>query len=72
MQYLMGTNGVIVDFVEEITQAVSNTIKQSKDDGDKEGLTGGNGKEVQVSLKIQFSQREMSFLLNLIPKLMQR
>ncbi|XP_028785234.1 glycerophosphodiester phosphodiesterase GDPD2 [Neltuma alba] len=71
MQYLMGIDGVIVDFVEEITEAVSNTIKQSKDDGDEEGLAEGKGK-THVNLKPQFSREEMSFLLNLIPKLMQR
>lgn len=63
MQYLMGVDGVIVDFVQEITEAVSNTILRKQSEvGDLEGLVEGNQKP-------QFSQKELSFLLKLIPQL---
>ncbi|XP_061359773.1 glycerophosphodiester phosphodiesterase GDPD1, chloroplastic-like isoform X2 [Gastrolobium bilobum] len=70
LQHLMGIDGVIVDFVQEITQAVADMIKPTKVGGDVEGLTEGIGK-VQVNSKPQFSQLELSFLLKLIPQLIQ-
>ncbi|KAB5516227.1 hypothetical protein DKX38_026875 [Salix brachista] len=66
MQHLMGIDGVIVDLVQEITEAVSDLIKPSKM-GEEEG---GDG-EMEVKSKPQFSQRELSFLLKLIPELIQ-
>lgn len=67
MQQLMGVEGVIVDLVKEITEAVSDLMKPSKE-GDEESLTEGVG-QMQVKSKPQFSQRELSFLLKLIPEL---
>lgn len=61
MQHLMGIDGVIVDFVKEITDAVSDLLKPSNDEG-----LGEEGKT-----KPQFSQKELSFLLKLIPELVQ-
>ncbi|KAJ6371555.1 hypothetical protein OIU77_001961 [Salix suchowensis] len=66
MQHLMGIDGVIVDLVQEITEAVSDLIKPSKM-GEEEG---GDG-EMEVKSKPQFSQRELSFLFKLIPELIQ-
>ncbi|KAK9108556.1 hypothetical protein Syun_024567 [Stephania yunnanensis] len=59
MQHLIGVDGVIVDFVREITEAVSDFIepreqKLVEEDGIK---------------KPMFSQLELSFLLKLIPEL---
>ncbi|KAL6135950.1 hypothetical protein ACLB2K_068175 [Fragaria x ananassa] len=72
MQHLMGIEGVIVDFVEEITEAVCDMIQKplmaTEDDGDD--LLEGDGK-MQLKSKPQFSQRELSFLLKLIPELIQ-
>ncbi|KAK9927539.1 hypothetical protein M0R45_024720 [Rubus argutus] len=73
MQHLMGIEGVIVDFVQEITEAVCDMIKPSavaEEDGDGDGLLEGDGK-MQVKLKPHFSQWELSFLLKLIPELIQ-
>ncbi|KAJ6420886.1 hypothetical protein OIU84_028294 [Salix udensis] len=67
MQHLMGIDGVIVDLVQEITEAVSDLIKPSKMGEEEEG---GDG-EMEVKSKPQFSQRELSFLLKLIPELIQ-
>uniref|UniRef100_A0A6N2MVR1 glycerophosphodiester phosphodiesterase n=1 Tax=Salix viminalis TaxID=40686 RepID=A0A6N2MVR1_SALVM len=67
MQHLMGIDGVIVDLVQEITEAVSDLIKPSKIGEEEEG---GDG-EMEVKSKPQFSQRELSFLLKLIPELIQ-
>lgn len=64
MQELMGIDGVIVDFVEEIGGAVWEMLKPSKEE-DEQVLKG----EIQ---KPKFSQRELSFLLKLIPELIQQ
>ncbi|CAK7328358.1 unnamed protein product [Dovyalis caffra] len=69
MQHLMGIDGVIVDLVQEITEAVSDLIKPSKEE-EAESLAEGDG-EMQGKSKPQFSQRELSFLLKLIPELIQ-
>jgi len=59
LQHLMGVDGVIADLVQEISEAVSLMIKKqsSKEDDGKE--------------EPKFSQRELSFLLKLIPELIQ-
>lgn len=62
MQHLMGINGVIVDHVKEITEAVSDMIKPSKVDEEE---------EEEVKSNPQFSQKELTFLLKLIPQLIQ-
>ncbi|CAI8613452.1 unnamed protein product [Vicia faba] len=68
MQHLMGIDGVIVDFVQEITEAVADMMKPSKI-GEEEGLSEGIGK-VEGNSKPQFSQLELSFLYKLIPQLL--
>ncbi|KAF6161568.1 hypothetical protein GIB67_009447 [Kingdonia uniflora] len=57
VQHFMGINGVIVDLVREITESVSNLTKEE-------------GKMKTPTIP-NFSQREMSFLLKLIPQLIQ-
>ncbi|KAL9331219.1 hypothetical protein ACSQ67_000829 [Phaseolus vulgaris] len=69
MQHLMGIDGVIVDLVKEITEAVADMIKSTKG-GEGEGLTDGSG-AVQGNTRPQFSQQDLSFLLKLIPQLIQ-
>lgn len=68
MQHLMGIDGVIVDLVQEITEAVSELIKPAK-----EGLgeSAGEVEEGRVELKPLFSKKELAFLLKLIPELIQ-
>lgn len=68
MQHLMGIDGVIVDFVQEITEAVADMMKPSKI-GEEEELSEGIGK-VEGKSKPQFSQLELSFLYKLIPQLL--
>ncbi|GAB2284149.1 Lysophospholipase D gdpd1 [Dionaea muscipula] len=68
MQHLMGIDGVIVDFVEEITEAVNNLIKPAKM-GEEVSLEGSR---VRPDTKPQFSERELSFLLKLFPELIQQ
>ncbi|XP_044466952.1 glycerophosphodiester phosphodiesterase GDPD1, chloroplastic-like [Mangifera indica] len=58
MQNLMGIEGVIVDFVQEITEAVSDMIMPPKADEDNEKLSEGNGK-MEVKGKPEFSKREL-------------
>lgn len=68
IQYLMGIEGVIVDFVQEITEAVCDMINPTQEDGD--ALLEGDAK-MQLKSKPHFTQRELSFLLKLIPELIQ-
>lgn len=56
MQHLMGIEGVIVDHVEEITEAVREMTNRDAHD---------------TKPKPNFSERELSFLLKLIPELIQ-
>ncbi|WOL15897.1 glycerophosphodiester phosphodiesterase GDPD1, chloroplastic-like [Canna indica] len=72
MQHLMGINGVIVDLVQEITEAVSDFIEPALNLED-EGLPNSveQMQQDRASTKPSFSERELSFLLNLIPKLLQ-
>ncbi|XAR58312.1 Glycerophosphodiester phosphodiesterase [Bertholletia excelsa] len=63
MQHLMGVEGVIVDLVKEISEAVSEMISREGE--------AGRGLEHQVKAKPQFSEKELLFLLRLIPELMQ-
>ncbi|PKI57853.1 hypothetical protein CRG98_021756 [Punica granatum] len=69
----MGVKGVIVDFVREITAAVSDFISSSaKEAREGEGLLGkSKGDEEAKVAKPQFSQHELSFLFKLIPELIQ-
>ncbi|KAG8385005.1 hypothetical protein BUALT_Bualt04G0177200 [Buddleja alternifolia] len=75
MQHLMGVEGVIVDLVQEITEAVLKMVKpsplSSSDEGGEEEEILLEGEE-QVQSRPQFSQRELSFLLKLIPELIQQ
>ncbi|XP_021727526.1 glycerophosphodiester phosphodiesterase GDPD1, chloroplastic-like [Chenopodium quinoa] len=63
LQHLMGIDGVIVDFVQDITEAVNNLIKPVKAEEEVSS---------QEDTKPQFSQTELSFLLKLIPELIQQ
>ncbi|KAJ0988772.1 hypothetical protein J5N97_007128 [Dioscorea zingiberensis] len=62
MQHLMGVNGVIVDLVEEITEAVSDFSNSSEEGKENE----------KEETRPNFSRRELAFLLKLIPELVQQ
>ncbi|CAL9178520.1 unnamed protein product [Musa hybrid cultivar] len=64
MQHLMGINGVIVDLVQEITEAVSEFISPDAEDAVEA--------KVKEAWRPKFSQHELSFLLRLIPQLVQQ
>ncbi|KAL6634454.1 hypothetical protein ACP70R_027125 [Stipagrostis hirtigluma subsp. patula] len=68
MQHLMGVNGVIVDLVPEITEAVSELIAVPEPDPDAEN---SSNQAMRGAVTPNFSQREISFLLRLIPELVQ-
>lgn len=59
LQHLMGVDGVIVDRVREISEAVSDLL----------GRGDGDGGSVGRLARPQFSQLELAFLLKLIPEL---
>ena len=73
MQHLMGVDGVIVDRVREIAEAVSAFPAAAGESGSSEG--GGRcerlGAAAAAAGTPSFSTPEMSFLLRLIPELVQ-
>lgn len=78
LQHLMGIDGVCVDYVKDITEALDDLmIKPPVGDVNgnnkevEEGVSGGNDDE-KLEMKPQFSQRELAFLLKLIPQLIQQ
>ncbi|XP_062149941.1 glycerophosphodiester phosphodiesterase GDPD1, chloroplastic-like isoform X2 [Alnus glutinosa] len=68
MEHLMGVDGVIVDLVEEITEAISGWIKPAED-GEQDSFLG---EEVQMQAKTSpgFLQQQLSSLLELPPELL--
>ncbi|KAI3931355.1 hypothetical protein MKX01_040272 [Papaver californicum] len=75
MQYLMGVEGVIVDFVGEITEAVSDLIhpvKKEEEKSEEEASVGEGSGQIQVTNKRpNFTQLELTFLQKLISQLIQ-
>lgn len=68
MQHLMGIEGVIVDFVQEIKEAISDFNETEED---YSSVDGEEIVENRNRLPVKFSDRELSFLLKLIPELIQ-
>lgn len=71
MQHLMGVGGVIVDLVQEISEAVSDYIHAANEGEENSLFEEEAEKRMHVKTKPKFSQRELSFLLKLIPELIQ-
>lgn len=72
IQHLMGVEGVIVDFVRDIKRAVSEFSKTSCEETAEDNSIGGKGiEENRERSAVKFSDRELSFLLKLIPELVQ-
>ncbi|XP_038989344.1 glycerophosphodiester phosphodiesterase GDPD2-like isoform X2 [Phoenix dactylifera] len=71
MQHLMGINGVIVDLVQEIAEAVSDFINPETV-GDESLSNSVKEEKAKESTKLEFSQGELSFLMRLIPELVQQ
>ncbi|KAM0867013.1 hypothetical protein ACQ4PT_042287 [Festuca glaucescens] len=69
MQHLMGVNGVIVDLVPEITKAISDLIAAPQTDMEIEDLSSKVMKDATSTPN--FTHREISFLLRLMPELVQ-
>lgn len=67
MQRFMGIEGIIVDLVNEITEAVSDFIK-NEEEIEEETVFDEDGKLI-VKTKPHFSNEEFSFLLKLIVEL---
>ena len=70
MQHLMGIDGVIVDFVQEISEVVADMVKSTKIGDDKEGLIEGGDVRGKENSKPKFSQQDLSFLYKLIQQLL--
>lgn len=70
MQYLMGIDGVIVDFVEEIIQ--STTLMMIRPPPSSSSPLPSPSKDDDVAItRPEFSQKEISFLLKLLSQLIQ-
>lgn len=73
MQHLMGVDGVIVDLVKEITDAVSEFAAAVAPEPSHENAQAGRFELLDMAapakMTLHFSQREISFLLRLIPEL---
>lgn len=67
LQYLMGVNGVIVDLVEEISNAVADFSKPDLSQSTVFSNSSGIGGQHEA-----FSQQQLGFLLRLIPELIQQ
>ncbi|EAZ07788.1 hypothetical protein OsI_30040 [Oryza sativa Indica Group] len=67
IQYLMGVNGVIVDLVEEISNAVADFSKPVLNQS-----MLGSGVDLVGAKHQAFSQQQLGFLLRLIPELIQQ
>lgn len=67
MQRFMGIEGVIVDLVSEITEAVLDFIKNEEEI--KEEIVFAEDGKLLVKTNPQFSNEEISFLLKLITEL---
>lgn len=65
-QYLMGVNGVIVDLVDEISNAVADFSKPDLSQSTFSNNSGIGG------MHEAFSQQQLGFLLRLIPELIQQ
>jgi glycerophosphodiester phosphodiesterase len=65
LQHLMGVNGVIVDLVEEISNAVAEFSKPSLSQSTFSNSSG-------IGMHEAFSQQQLGFLLRLIPELIQQ
>ena len=71
MQHLMGVDGVIVDLVKEIADAVSEFAAPEPGHGDGQVSMLELDRAAPAKRTPHFSQPEISFLLRLIPELVQ-
>ncbi|XP_010528150.1 PREDICTED: glycerophosphodiester phosphodiesterase GDPD2-like [Tarenaya hassleriana] len=72
MQYVMGIEGVIVDFVAEITEAVTLMIRPPSPSPPSPSPSSDGEEDDFAMAKPNFSQKEMAFLLKLLSELIQQ
>uniref|UniRef100_A0A1J3FD38 glycerophosphodiester phosphodiesterase n=1 Tax=Noccaea caerulescens TaxID=107243 RepID=A0A1J3FD38_NOCCA len=71
MQYVMGIEGVIVDFVEEITESVNLRMIRPSSSPSLSPLPSSPSKDDSAITRPEFSQKEIDFLLKLLSQLIQ-
>uniref|UniRef100_A0A1J3GL92 glycerophosphodiester phosphodiesterase n=1 Tax=Noccaea caerulescens TaxID=107243 RepID=A0A1J3GL92_NOCCA len=71
MQYVMGIEGVIVDFVEEITESVNLMMIRPSSSPSLSPLPSSPSKDDGAITRPEFSQKEIDFLLKLLSQLIQ-
>ncbi|XP_010442040.1 PREDICTED: glycerophosphodiester phosphodiesterase GDPD3-like [Camelina sativa] len=69
LQYLMGVEGVIVDMVKDISEAIANIIVRNKEDCEDDDRQKMFGEEKK---KLKISKDEINFLTKFVPKLLQQ
>lgn len=69
MQYVMGIEGVIVDFVEEITESV--TLMMIRPSSSSSSPLPSPPSNDDAITRPEFSQKEIDFLLKLLSQLIQ-
>uniref|UniRef100_A0A1J3D7J6 glycerophosphodiester phosphodiesterase n=1 Tax=Noccaea caerulescens TaxID=107243 RepID=A0A1J3D7J6_NOCCA len=72
MQYVMGIEGVIVDFVEEITESVNLRMIRPSSSPSLSPLPSSPSKDDGAITRPEFSQKEIDFLLKLLSQLIQQ
>lgn len=71
MQHLMGVDGVIVDLVEEVTEAISDDWIKPAEDREEDSFLGvGEEGQMQVKTKPGFVRQQLSLLHKLPPELL--
>ncbi|CAA7043595.1 unnamed protein product [Microthlaspi erraticum] len=71
MQYVMGIEGVIVDFVEEIVESVNLMMIRPSSPPSLSPLPSSPSKDDGAITRPEFSQKEIDFLLKLLSQLIQ-
>lgn len=71
MQYVMGIDGVIVDFVEEIIQSTTLMMIRPPPSSSSPPLPSPSKDDDVAITRPEFSQKEISFLLKLLSQLIQ-
>ncbi|KAG7548749.1 Glycerophosphodiester phosphodiesterase domain [Arabidopsis suecica] len=71
MQYVMGIDGVIVDFVEEIIQSTTHMMIRPPPSSSSSPLPSPSKDDDLAITRPEFSQKEISFLLKLLSQLIQ-
>ena len=72
LQYLMGVEGVIVDMVKEISEAIASISVRKKEDEEEDDERKSMIMFGEERTKVKISKDEIAFLTKFAPKLLQQ